>query len=141
MRSRGGCTTACEGPDRNTYPYGKTENDKACNTKGANPINRMFGHAPSKRAFLAFPLNHPLLNQFPGTVAPTGSFEKCESAYGIHDMVGNVHEWTADKAGAFHGGYYRDTHENGDGCHYVTTAHAPSYHDYSTGFRCCRDAE
>jgi hypothetical protein len=30
-----------------------------------------------------------------------------------------------------------DTHKNGDGCFYKTTAHNTSYHDYSTGFRCC----
>ena len=33
---------------------------------------------------------------------------------------------------------YLDTHKHGDGCDYVTTAHAPKYHDYSTGFRCCK---
>jgi len=53
-------------------------------------------------------------------------------------MVGNLHEWTADPNGSFKGGYYMDTHKNGDGCFYTTTAHGPSYHDYSTGFRCCK---
>ena len=38
------------------------------------------------------------------------------------------------------GGYYQDTHLNGDGCSYRTVAHDVSYHDYSTGFRCCADA-
>ncbi len=38
-------------------------------------------------------------------------------------------------------GYYQDAHKNGEGCKYVTTAHAPTYHDYSTGFRCCKDAD
>ena len=53
-------------------------------------------------------------------------------------MVGNVHEWTAAKGGTFRGGYYLDTHINGDGCDYRTTAHNHGYHDYSTGFRCCK---
>ena len=52
-------------------------------------------------------------------------------------MVGNLHEWTSDPNGQFRGGYYMDTHRNGDGCFYKTTAHTPSYRDYSTGFRCC----
>ena len=52
-------------------------------------------------------------------------------------MVGNVHEWTADPAGTFRGGYYLDTRINGEGCDYRTVAHEPTYHDYSTGFRCC----
>ena len=55
-------------------------------------------------------------------------------------MMGNVHEWTADPAGTFRGGYYVDTVENGNGCLYATTAHDTSYSDYSTGFRCCADA-
>lgn len=36
--------------------------------------------------------------------------------------------------------YVVDTHSNGHGCNYVTTAHEPEYWDYSTGFRCCADA-
>jgi formylglycine-generating enzyme required for sulfatase activity len=56
-------------------------------------------------------------------------------------MVGNVHEWTADPKGTFRGGYYLDTHINGDGCDYRTVAHEPTYHDYSTGFRCCSDSK
>jgi sulfatase modifying factor 1 len=55
-------------------------------------------------------------------------------------MVGNLHEWTNDPNGTFQGGYYLDTHQNGDGCGYRTTAHEFTYHDYSTGFRCCADA-
>ena len=35
---------------------------------------------------------------------------------------------------------YGDAEQNGPGCHYVTSAHEITYHDYSTGFRCCADA-
>jgi hypothetical protein len=52
-------------------------------------------------------------------------------------MMGNLHEWTADPAGTFRGGFYVDTVRNGNGCLYATTAHNTSYRDYSTGFRCC----
>ena len=38
-------------------------------------------------------------------------------------MMGNLHEWTADPAGTFRGGYYVDTVINGNGCLYATTAH------------------
>jgi len=84
-------------------------------------------------------MNRPVLNSLPGTVAKTGAFEKCTNDFGVYDMVGNLHEWTADTNGVFRGGYYRDTHDNGDGCGYATSAHHPGYHDYSTGFRCCAD--
>jgi formylglycine-generating enzyme required for sulfatase activity len=83
-------------------------------------------------------MNDPRANQQANTVEPTGAAASCTNDYGVHDMVGNVHEWTDD--GSFRGGYYLDTKLNGEGCDYRTTAHAPSYYDYSTGFRCCADA-
>lgn len=54
-------------------------------------------------------------------------------------MVGNVHEWTADRNGTFRGGYYVEATLNGRGCDYVTTRHDAIYWDYSIGFRCCAD--
>jgi formylglycine-generating enzyme len=130
---------ACEGPNGTTYPYGEVENPNACNTHGANPIKRLFG--TSKKNWSQGPMNHPWLNKMPGTLAKTGAFAACTNDYGVHDMVGNLHEWTADTSGTFRGGYYLDTSVNGKGCGYATTAHSPVYHDYSTGFRCCRDAQ
>jgi hypothetical protein len=56
-------------------------------------------------------------------------------------MVGNLHEWIEDPEGTFRGGFYMDTLINGEGCDYATTAHSKKYHDYSTGFRCCMDAD
>jgi formylglycine-generating enzyme len=84
-------------------------------------------------------MNNPALNQVPGTLAKSGEHEGCTNDYGVYDMVGNLHEWVADPSGTFQGGYYLDTHLNGDGCTYRTMAHESWYHDYSTGFRCCAD--
>jgi formylglycine-generating enzyme required for sulfatase activity len=84
-------------------------------------------------------MNDPLLNQIFGTLARTGQFARCRTGSGVYDLVGNLHEWTANPAGTFRGGYYLDTSLNGEGCEYVTKAHSPQYHDYSIGFRCCRD--
>jgi len=131
---------ACEGPERTTWTYGEKEDPDACNTHGVNPLSRLFG-GPSKIMWKRMEMNNPALNKMPGTVAATGTFAKCTNDFGVYDMVGNLHEWTSEQKGVFRGGYYRDTHENGQGCKYATKAHASSYHDYSTGFRCCRDPE
>jgi hypothetical protein len=89
-------------------------------------------------------LNDPGLGQVEGALARTGSHAECVNGFGAFDMVGNLHEWVAtDPAaphGTFAGGYYLDTTLNGDGCNYRTVAHAHDYHDYSTGFRCCKGA-
>ena len=52
--------------------------------------------------------------------SPVRSFPP--NGYGVYDMVGNLHEWTNDPNGTFQGGYYLDTHKNGDGCSYRTVA-------------------
>jgi formylglycine-generating enzyme len=70
---------------------------------------------------------------------PTGAKKACATPEGVFDIVGNLHEWTADPAGTFRGGYYVDTWLNGHGCDYVTTRHDAAYWDYSIGFRCCAD--
>ena len=72
-----------------------------------------------------------------GALSRTGAHAGCSNDYGVFDMVGNLHEWVDDPEGTFQGGYYLDTHQNGDGCSYRTVAHEFTYHDYSTGFRCC----
>ena len=72
-------------------------------------------------------------------VTLTGARAGCVSADGAFDMMGNLHEWTANPAGTFRGGFYVDTARNGPGCQYATTAHDRSYWDYSTGFRCCAE--
>ncbi|RLB58803.1 MAG: hypothetical protein DRI90_16250 [Deltaproteobacteria bacterium] len=74
-----------------------------------------------------------------GGLALTGSHPGCTGGEGLFDMMGNLHEWTADPLGTFRGGFYVDTVINGEGCLYVTTAHDVLHWDYSTRFRCCAD--
>jgi len=106
--------------------------------------------------------NSPELNKTAGFLAHTGEYEACESEIGAHDMVGNLHEWVSDTVsralivqlesdgvrrqwqpsqvgnGTFMGGFYSTSGEHGPGCLFTTIAHEPAYHDYSTGFRCCK---
>ena len=117
--------------------YGDVREKGACNDSGISPLHVYYPEAPS--TYSQGPMNDPRLNQTPGTVALTGQFGGCTNGFGVFDMVGNMHEWVMSTRPTFRGGYYQDTHINGDGCAYHTTAHAAAYHDYSTGFRCCAD--
>ena len=133
---------ACMGPDKSTYGYGNTNEQRRCNDSGKSPMVAVWGSTIDLNNPMAWSwdkMNDPSLNQLPNSLAKTGEFASCENGYGIHDMVGNLHEWVDDPAGTFLGGYYLDTHLNGDGCQYRTMAHEAWYHDYSTGFRCCAD--
>jgi len=126
---------ACRGSASLTYPYGNTREVGRCNDhRDRHPAVEYFGTSAS---WIYSELDHPCLSQLPMSLAPTGSFTGCASEGGAFDMMGNLHEWTADPAGTFRGGFYVDTRINGDGCRYRTTAHDVGHWDYSTGFRCC----
>lgn len=149
---------ACKGRAGFKYPYGKDEEKGRCNTGKVHLPAQLFGVPPG--GYHEQHLNDPRLNREPGFLAKTGQHAGCVSDYGVFDMVGNLHEWVADDVNAalprkipipagvqnlgrrgnavFMGGYFSSHHEHGRGCEYVTTHHAPDYHDYSTGFRCCR---
>jgi len=129
--------TACRGDPPHAYPYGDAKEKGACNDSGISPLHVYYAEAPE--TYQAGPMNDPRLNQTPNTVAATGAYARCTNGFGVFDMVGNLHEWVMSARPTFRGGYYQDTHINGDGCAYHTTAHGAGYHDYSTGFRCCAD--
>ena len=134
---------ACRGKKPTTFPYGDDRKDGYCNDSGRAPLATLNPGMGDALYSSSVALNDPRINKSPNTVAKTGQFSKCKNAFGVFDMVGNLHEWTADvngTRGVFRGGYYQDTRINGDGCKYKTVAHDVSYHDYSTGFRCCADA-
>lgn len=129
---------ACRGKSSSTYPYGDEREPGRCNDKGVSPLRTIHGAAEGLEVFGMEAMNDPRLNQIAGTVARTGQFKRCKTSSGAFDMVGNLHEWTADGGGTFRGGYYLDNEINGKGCEYVTKAHSTKYHDYSIGFRCCK---
>lgn len=136
---------ACRGKVPTTFPYGDERKAGYCNDGGRAPLHELHPELGDGVYASAQAMNDPRINAAPSTVAPTGSFRHCRNAFGVFDMVGNLHEWVADVhdggRGTFRGGYYQDTHINGDGCSYRTAAHDVSYHDYSTGFRCCASAK
>ncbi len=153
---------ACRGSKGFRYPYGNRGKRGACNTGKPHLLEQHLGKNPKKWTYEAF--NDPELDLLPGFLAMSGSYETCHSDEGVFDMVGNLHEWVSDTVGSdieeilerdheerkkqpyrvgngmFLGGFFSTTKEHGAGCAYTTIAHEPSYHDYSTGFRCCMDA-
>lgn len=127
---------ACRGAASSIYPYGDQRRDGVCNDRRAtHPAVELFGDRPNPFAHL----DSACINQLPDGLDRTGENPGCVSADGIYDMMGNLHEWTADPSGTFRGGYYVDTYRNGEGCLYRTRRHHVGYSDYSTGFRCCAD--
>ncbi len=130
---------ACVGPDDTTWPYGDSHVEGACNDdyEGIHPVVDYFGTTDGVWASTS--MNDAGINQQPGTVAPGGEYAACRSHWGIQDLHGNLHEWVDESSGVFRGGFYGDASFNGNGCTYVTTTHTRTYHDYSTGFRCCSE--
>ena len=129
---------ACAGSEGTAFPYGATRVAGKCHDTGTSPM--VTYHLDTmNRGWGLTELNDPRNNQLEGTLAKTGAYPDCVNDFGIYDMVGNLHEWTADTNGTFQGGYYLDTSQHGDGCAYRTISHGYEYHDYSTGFRCCAD--
>lgn len=128
---------ACQGASAATYPWGSMAEPGRCNdARAQHPAIEYFG---TSDPWIWSELGHPCISQLPDSLHVTGQHEACITEDGALDMVGNLHEWTADPAGTFRGGFYVDTVINGPGCLYATTAHDVTHWDYSTGFRCCAD--
>ncbi len=132
---------ACGGSKGTAHPYGAKKEPGKCHDSGRAPMMALHGPVPGHK-FVGWgmaELNDPKLITLDDTLAKTGAFPECVNDYGVYDMEGNLHEWTADANGTFQGGYWLDTTQHGEGCAYRTIAHGYNYHDYSTGFRCCAD--
>jgi formylglycine-generating enzyme required for sulfatase activity len=153
---------ACRGPSDTTYPYGSKFVAGHCNVGKPHLLSIVHGKNP--RAWLYDEhFNDPELDRRPGFLAPTAEYSECAGTYGAYDLVGNLHEWVSDRVdasilaklplteglarrlkansgkGIFMGGFFSTTNQHGRGCEFVTMAHEPAYHDYSTGFRCCKN--
>lgn len=155
---------ACRGEQDTLYPYGAKFVRGRCNVGKPHLLSLLHGRDPNAWSYeKAF--NDPELDRRPGFLADTGANPECVTSAGVFDLVGNLHEWVADRVdesmsrklrlkpgirarigqnrgkGVFMGGFFSTTNEHGQGCEFVTMAHEPGYHDYSTGFRCCKDPQ
>jgi formylglycine-generating enzyme len=115
---------ACEGPDMHPYPYGDgfTRDLKACN------IDRTDLGMPG--------------NGLKDLRAPVTDYPRCVSPFGVHDMSGNVEEWTTlDKGKApdrssMKGAWWLPGKNT---CRAATLGHGEVYFGKQVGVRCCHD--
>lgn len=152
---------ACRGPKGWQYPYAPRFKQNRCNSGKSHLLQEFFGNDPHKWSYDDV-FNNPKLAQEPGYLAKSGFYQDCVTVEGAYDMVGNLHEWVSDSVGddllelmekekmdrqaqphrdgngAFMGGFFSTTTQHGPGCYFTTIAHEPKYHDYSTGYRCCK---
>jgi hypothetical protein len=134
--------TACRGERGTVFPYGNEYVEGRCNVwRAIHPARVLHGNAsmghldPRLNLLVEVPSGDPLLRE-------TGATKTCASHWGsdaIYDMVGNLDEWVDDDPGMFVGGFY--SRNTSKGCDAKVSNHAPTYFDYSTGTRCCKDLE
>ncbi len=138
---------ACMGPSRNPVPYGGLVRDGSkCNSDKAwhKPDNaKLFG----KDEAVSEEEVRRLIHREPPGVRP-----ECVSEFGVHDIVGNVDEFTinggrTDKSGKSIGTFVLvGGHSVGgasNNCLKTTTGHAgdPAFEWYAEGFRCCKNPD
>jgi hypothetical protein len=126
-------TLACEGNEMSAYPYGNTRDSSACNIDKPHP-------EPDEKA-IANPYTRDAEVARLDQRATSGEYARCVSAFGVHDMTGNVDEWVVNESGkpyqsGLKGGYWGPVRTR---CRPMTTAHFEQFMFYQIGFRCCGD--
>jgi hypothetical protein len=112
---------ACEGENMQPYPYGFTRDATACNADRDDVVSPA-GTLRDLRA-------------------PSGSYERCVSPFGVADLAGNLEEFvtidgTTPARPAMKGSYWQPGRNF---CRAAQTAHDMYYNGTETGFRCCSD--
>lgn len=123
---------ACQGPNGFAYTFGPTFENGRCNLREAYRSG----------------------DTMSGSVAPSGHFEDCVSAEGVHDLTGNLWEWSDERDESdgstrfYHSAGWKTIAERHRDSDQVCTIDsripgfsARSFAKEFVGFRCCRDAD
>ena len=114
---------ACEGAELRPYPYGWERDANACNVDVMHGLGKV-GHLVDHRT-------------------PASAHPGCVSAFGVHDMAGNVDEWaTVDGAPpgtreVMKGSWWLPGRHS---CRSFQGGHGANYGGTESGARCCKDA-
>jgi hypothetical protein len=114
---------ACEGEEMRPYPYGWERDATACNIDimtGLGKVGSLVDHR-----------------------TPASAHPRCVSPFGVHDMSGNVQEWTTlDGAGPGQRELLKGSWwiPGQNACRSTQPGHGASYGGTETGYRCCKDA-
>jgi formylglycine-generating enzyme required for sulfatase activity len=128
--------TACESGDERPWVYGWKLDKKVCNSDKAW---RAFDEHKLQAGGEAAREETERLWQG----APSGEYDNCRTAQGVHDLTGNVEEWVTSSRprkfrGVLMGGFWA---KPWTGCRGTNDAHEPTqFKFYEVGFRCCQDA-
>lgn len=129
---------ACEGQHEAKYPFGNELPDFAPGDgTGLCNYDKKFIGPDEYKVFARDPKEMRRLDQS----EPAGSRKTCRSASGAYDMVGNAEEWVTCDNGRYGWCLVSRFWAEPFSCHNMIITHAPRWHYYSTGFRCCKDAE
>lgn len=113
---------ACEGPERLPYSYGYERDSSICNidiTKNLGRVGHLVDHTQ-----------------------PIDMFPNCVSPYGVHNINGNVTEWTkrvgshSPWRSGLMGGWWSGVRSE---CRPLVTSHFEYYNDKQVGLRCCKN--
>jgi len=128
---------ACKGPHAARFPFGSTlpefvpgDGSGLCN------YDKLYrGPVDERKVFLRDEHELERLNQS----EPAGARPECTSAAGAVDMMGNAEEWVRRRDGSYAlaGRYWSEPWS----CNSLAVGHAPNWHYYQSGVRCCLDLE
>lgn len=126
--------SACEGVGGTKYPFGsKVPRYTPGDNTGLCNYDKRFRDVDERKVFLRDDNELKRLDQS----EPAGSRPACISAVGAVDMMGSAEEWVRTRDGGYvlAGRFWAEPWA----CHSMARTHAPNWHYYESGFRCCID--